>query len=305
MRFPLLLVALAASLAGAPAQTTTQPFVGITYVSRADTSPRPLRLHVAQIDLDAPGLRFKVSAPGGDRETVRQTTLEYLRQERAQLAVNGHFFLPFPTTDATAFVIGLAASEGRVFSAFETPQQRYALVVDAPALNLDHRNRATIVHRDPADPTGFRVREPVELWNVVAGSSQIVTSGTVTVPRYRDGVNPDGLLEPGGPNNYSNEKAWADVNTARTAVGLSRDTRTLTLFTVDARGGSEGMSLSEVAAMLIKEFGVWNALNLDGGGSTTMAMEQPDGTATIVNTSSDSAGGRAVATSLAVFARRR
>jgi hypothetical protein len=306
MRFASLLVAaLAAALAGAPAQTATQPFAGITYVARVDSSPRPLRLHVAQIDLDAPGLRFKVSPPGGDRETVRQTTLDYLRQERAQLAINAHFFLPFPSTDASAFVIGLAASEGRVFSAFETPQQRYALVVDAPALNIDRRNRATIVHRDPADATGLRVREPVELWNVVAGSSQIVTGGTVTVPRYRDAANPDALLEPGGPNDYSNEKAWGDVRTARTAVGLSRDARTLTLFTVDVRGGSEGLSLTEVAAMLIGDFGVWDALNLDGGGSTTMAMEQPDGTAAIVNTSSDSAGGRAVATSLAVFARRR
>jgi len=69
--------------------------------------------------------------------------------------------------------------------------------------------------------------------------------------------------------------------------------------------GSEGMRLSEVAAVLIRDFGVADALNLDGGGSTTMAMEDASGTPVIVNTSSDNPSGRVVATSLAVFAQRR
>ena len=87
---------------------------------------------------------------------------------------------------------------------------------------------------------------------------------------------------------------------------MSQDQRTLTLFTVDVRGGSEGMRLSEVANLLIRDFGVFDALNLDGGGSTTMAMEDPvTGTASIVNASSDNPLGRVVATSLAVFANRR
>lgn len=248
---------------------------------------------------------FTVSPPAGDREVARQTTLEFLKQERAQLAINAHFFLPFPSEDRAAWVIGLGASAGRVFSAFKSPQQRYALIVDAPALNIDRENRAAIVHRDPADADGLRVRENVTLWNAIAGSSQIVTDGSVTVPMYRDAGHPDGLLEPGGPGDYSNAKAWSDMLTARSAIGLSRDRRTLTLFTVDVRGGSDGMRLSEVAAMLIRDFAVWDALNLDGGGSTTMAMEGPDGGASIVNTSSDSPMGRAVATSLAVFAQRR
>jgi exopolysaccharide biosynthesis protein len=235
---------------------------------------------------------------------VRQTTLDFLKQQRAQLAINAHYFLPFPSEDRTAWVIGLGVSEGRVFSAFESPQQRYALVVDAPAINIDRENHATIVHRDPADAAGLRVRENVVLWNVIAGSSQIVTNGAVTVPRYRDADHPDGLLEPGGPNDYSNAKAWADMLTARTAIGLSRDRQTLTLFTVDVRGGSGGMRLAEVASLLIGDYGVWDALNLDGGGSTTMAMEDPAGTAMLVNASADNPAGRSVATSLAVFARR-
>ena len=299
-----------------PAWQTASPFVGVTYAERVDTEPRPLRMHVAQIDLQAAGIRFKVSPPGGDREVYRQSTLDFLKQERAQLAINGHFFLPFPSEDKTAWVIGLGASEGRVFSAFEIPEQSYALVAYAPAINIDRNNHASIVNIDPDYADRMHVREKVSLWNVVAGSSQIVTGGAVTVPVYRDDNHFDGELEPGGPNNYSNNKAWADATTARTAIGLSQDRRTLTLFTVDVRGGppssdalrgtsSEGMRLSEVASVLIRDFGVADALNLDGGGSTTMAMEDLSGRPAIVNVSSDNPSGRVVATSLAVFAQRR
>jgi hypothetical protein len=284
----------------------TQPFVGVTYVDRTVMEPRPLHMHVAQIDLDAPGIAFKVSPPGGDREVIRQSTLAFLTDQRAQLAINGHFFLPFPSDDRTAWVIGLGASEGRVFSAFEIPEQTYALVAFAPAINLDRNNHASIVTYDPAYADRKHVREKVSLWNVVAGSSQIVTAGAASVPAYRDDNHFDAELDPGGPNNYSNARAWADVTTARTAIGLSKDRRTLTLFTVDGRGASEGMRLSEVAKLLIRDFGVFDALNLDGGGSTTMAMEDPvTGVRSIVNTSSDNPRGRVVATSLAVFANRR
>ena len=55
--------------------------------------------------------------------------------------------------------------------------------------------------------------------------------------------------------------------------------------------------------MLIRDYGVYNALNLDGGGSTTLAMEDPaTHTASVVNTSSDNPNGRAVGSNLAVFA---
>lgn len=301
-----LVAAVAGLLAGPPAAwQRSQPFIGITYFARTESQPRPLRMHVAQIDLQAPGIRFKMSPPGGDRETIRQTTLDFARQERAQLAINGHFFLPFPSEDRTAWAVGLAASEGTVYSAFEIPQQRYALVPFAEALNIDRENRASIVHYDPAFPDGRQVREAVTLWNVIAGSGQIVTNGQPSVPAYRDDHHFDGALEPGGPNDYSNHRAWADVPTARTAIGLSRDRRTLTLFTVDVRGGSDGMRLSEVAAILIRDFDVFDALNLDGGGSTTMVMEGEAGSPSIVNISSDNPGGRSVATSLAVFAQRR
>jgi exopolysaccharide biosynthesis protein len=76
----------------------------------------------------------------------------------------------------------------------------------------------------------------------------------------------------------------------------------LVLFTVDARGGSAGMSGGEVADMLIKDYGVYDALNLDGGGSTTLAMTDAAGNASIINRPSENGQGRAVGSNLAVFA---
>jgi hypothetical protein len=291
----------------------SQPFAGITYIDRTETSPRAVHMHIVQIDLKAPGLRFKLSPPSGGREVIRQTTLDYLAQEAAQVAINAHFFLPFPSPDREAWLIGIAASEGRVYSTFEAPEQSFALVRDAAGLNIDRENHATIVHRrlrrgfgGQGSDHGTEVVAPVTLWTTVSGSAQIVTDGVKTVPTYKDAQHPDVLLDPGGPGTFSNEKSWYDVATARTAIGLSRDGRTLTLFTVDVRGGSDGMRVGEVADLLMADYGVWNALNLDGGGSTSMAMEDPATHArSMVNVSSDrdNPSGRPVGSSLAIFAR--
>jgi hypothetical protein len=285
---------------------TTQPYAGVSYIDRVESAPRAEHIHMVQIDLTAPGIRFKLSSPRGSREVVRETTLAFLEREHAQVAINAHFFLPFPSTDTDAWVIGLAASEGRVFSAFESPEQNFALVADAPAINIDAANHAAIVHRDPTQKDGLHVVEPVSLWTALAGSAEIVTDGAVTIPLYKDDRRPSAPLTPGSARNYANGNSWYDVATARSAIGLSKDGRTVTLFTVDARGGSAGMRVGEVAALLVKDYGVWNALNLDGGGSTSLAMaDSSTGVGRLVNVSSDNPAGRLVASSLAVFAGKR
>jgi exopolysaccharide biosynthesis protein len=303
-----LLVALCAA-ASAPAlradATVVRAFVGVSYIDRTESVPRPWHAHIAQIELNAPGIRFKLSPPAGSQEVVRQSTLEFLEAEGAQVAINAHYFWPWPSADVESSVIGLAASDGRVYSSFERPVQSYALVANAAALNIDKDNRASIVHPDPAQSDGRHIRESVTLWNAVAGSAQIVTDSVVTIPQYRDADHPNGILTPGVPNNYSNANSWYEAINARTAIGLSCDRRTVTLFTVDARGGSQGLRVSEVAQTLVRDYGVCDALNLDGGGSTSMAMEDPvTHIASLVNSSSDNPSGRAVGSSLAVFARR-
>ena len=275
----------------------------LTYTDPSATTPRPVHAHVVQVNLSVPGVRVMLTPPGGDRETVRQTTADFVRASHAQAGINGHFFLPFPSPDSSAWLIGLAASDGRVYSACEIPEQGYAIVADAPAINIDPDNHASVVHCDPATADRTRVRENVRLWTTIAGSAQIVTDGAITIPVYRDASHPDGALVPGGPSNYSNAKSWYDVVTARSAIGISQDGRTLTLFTVDVRGGSNGMNVHEVAEWLTERYGVWQALNIDGGGSTSLAMADPvTGDVRLVNASSDNPAGRSVGSSLIVFA---
>src|SRR5262245_31113737 len=305
-RLMILWTALSASvwLPGLQAEEVVEhPFLGVTHTTRTETSPRNIKMHIVQIDLTIPGIRFELTAPGGSLETVRQTTLSFLNQVRAQVAINSHFFLPFPSASPDAMLIGLAASIGNVYSAFEMPIQSYAIVTNAPAINLDPSNRANVVHADTGFPDGKHVLENVTLWNSLAGSAQIVTNGVKSIPTYADAQNPGGLLTPGGPAGYSNSNSWYNLINARTAIGLSQDNRRLVLFTVDRAGGSLGMSVGEVADLLIRDYGVYNALNLDGGGSTSLAMEDPfSRIGTLVNVSSDNPAGRAVGSNLGVFA---
>ncbi len=61
----------------------------------------------------------------------------------------------------------------------------------------------------------------------------------------------------------------------RTAMGLSKDANTLYLVAVEGRYGAyRGMTQSELASFM-RELGSYTAVNLDGGGSTTLAYQSP------------------------------
>lgn len=152
---------------------------------------------------------------------------------------------------------------------------------------------------------GLQVLENATIWNAFSGSAQIVTNGVKTIPCYVDQDNPNCQLVGPGPANYSNAKSWYELTNARTSIGVSCDDKTLVLFTIDNAGGSQGMKVSEVADLLIRDYGVCNALNMDGGGSTSLAMRDPaTGIGGYLNTSSDNPNGRANASGLAVLAAR-
>ena len=80
----------------------------------------------------------------------------------------------------------------------------------------------------------------------------------------------------------------------RTAVGFNQDTTTFYMFLVDGRQPalSVGMTYKELGNYM-KTWGVHNALNLDGGGSSTMVVR-----GNIVNSPSDPGGERSVSNSL-------
>ncbi len=88
----------------------------------------------------------------------------------------------------------------------------------------------------------------------------------------------------------------------RTAAGIAGGGRRLVLVTVDGRSAlSAGMTLRELATLMLA-LGARDALNLDGGGSTTLVYANPDssGKLSIANHPSDKDGERSVGDALAV-----
>src|SRR5215813_7343008 len=107
----------AANLPAAAATTTTYPYLGVTHITRVGSAPdfpRNVKIHVVTIDLTAPSLSFEFTPHTGTRDTVRQTTLQALNSMGAQVAINGSFFLPFPSNDFNSALDGFAASNGSV-----------------------------------------------------------------------------------------------------------------------------------------------------------------------------------------------
>ncbi len=256
----------------------TRPFEGVVYSRRTQTLPRSLSIHVLDIDLTTPGLRFLITpknASSGTGENVLQTTRSFVAQVGAQIGINASFFYSGANSAPNYLNRGIVASNGDVYSPFDGDDASRIW----PAMNLSATNQGTIVDR--ASSTGREVTPALMLYNAVSGSERILTAGRVTA-----GGQPFGeptALHP------------------RTVAGLSADGRRLLLMVVDGRqtGVSEGMRSTETAELL-RQYGASEAINLDGGGSSTLVFADP--TARTVNRTSGSSD-RAVGTSLAVFSQ--
>lgn len=95
-------------------------------------------------------------------------------------------------------------------------------------------------------------------------------------------------------------KAFVETRHPRTAVARLKDGKFL-MVTIDGRqpGYSVGMNLDELARLLL-ELGAADAMNLDGGGSTTMFVNGK-----VVNRPSDKEGERRVSDAILVFPRKK
>ncbi len=113
---------------------------------------------------------------------------------------------------------------------------------------------------------------------LVGGTPRLIRDGVATVEWQNEGTG----------------QSFATDRHPRTAVGFSADSSTIYFFTVDGRqpGYSVGMSLFELADYML-EWQVYQGVNLDGGGSTTMVVRGE-----LQNSPSDAAGERSVANAL-------
>lgn len=129
---------------------------------------------------------------------------------------------------------------------------------------------------------------------------QLMLSITPGWEGVREAVGGRELIVRDGMTDISPRPALADQLHPRTAVGITA-AGDLIMATVDGRQNdhSTGVDLPELAELMLSR-GAVQALNMDGGGSTTMAVRLPgDPEVSVVNSPSDGRE-RAVANSLVV-----
>jgi hypothetical protein len=269
---------------------SSQPFVGVTLHQYIQTKndpdrpyiPREIVVNILEIDVTAPGVQFLMQPGNGPDpgEVSRTPTRTFVNSVGAQMGINVGFYdtaapYPSPHTDLNHINV----SNGSVYSTAAGGE---------PLFNISVTNVPSIRTAGPAGSATGSGNYP--LYNAGGSNLRILTAGAL--------VNTTG--------------SYATTLNPHTAFGVSQDAKRVFLLTVDGRQNdySEGMYTWEMA-QLLKNYGAYNAVNLDGGGSTTMVLDDSDDgapNARILNSPSDGASstgpgpGRLVANSLAVFA---
>ncbi|WP_438480753.1 phosphodiester glycosidase family protein [Oleiharenicola lentus] len=239
------------------------------------TAAGPIRGHWAKVHLDQPRVHLTVTAPlatevkakdPANTEAHLRTVPEWAEKNQLTLAVNANFFskviqrapdekdpgwIPYLPVNLN----GLSVSDGQIVSpANDAPSRE-------PALMIFRGGRAVIDYAPDKIPT--------DLLCAVAGR------GPSIGPKGQPGT----LLVTAGKNTGATAQVEPTVRHPRTAAGVTVDGHTLILLVIDGRqpGHSVGCTLPELADVMIR-LGAEQALNLDGGGSSTFYYRQPDGT---------------------------
>lgn len=222
-------------------------------------------IFVATVDLASPAVKVRVSRGGPDPDgdgpwlTTLLPTSEVAQREHFDIAVNGDFFIAQDTHDIegrkTGYVRGkFAAPEGLAM----TDGQLWSVSTNGhPYFEITARGLGEI-------------REG----KIDRRARQVVSGRQVIVRRGR---------------RVNLTSKFATIKNPRTAVGLNKDGTKMILAVVDGRQPalSVGMTLGELADQMIR-LGCYTALNLDGGGSSTMVWHDPKSNRlVIVNSPSD------------------
>jgi len=219
-------------------------FTGVEVADLQAAEPRRLRGVALRIDLQAKGISFLATPANGDRAGETDAQLTSAFLEEHALQA---------AINAAPFDI-VHDQPGKpqdVHGLLVSEGKKISKAASAPALVIDRNNRAWI--EDPM------TRVPESAWNAVGGFAVILRGGEPT-GRGDDKLHP------------------------RTAAGVSKDGRWLIWVVVDGRqfGHSGGVSTAELAS-LFQRLGAWDAINLDGGGTSTLVVAGPDGKPQILN----------------------
>lgn len=229
-------------------------FQGVEYQRMVRFSPRPMMIHVLKINVNTKKLQFMVTPPDRIKDVTpldARTTSQFLEEFALDIAVNGDGFSPWWS---------------------RTPADYYPHIGDPVAPRGDTASRGQVYWRTPDPlPTLFissknrlSFETPANWYNAISGETRILMGGKIV----------DGLDDP-------------EIH-PRTAIGYSQNGKYLYIVIVDGRQPfySEGMTLSELAQLML-ELGVHDAMNLDGGGSSTLVVRGADGNPRILNSPID------------------
>ena len=230
------------------------------------TSPHPgiRHLHRVRPGVDLHVVLVDLASPEVSVVATRPedrftTTTEFARRYEAVVAINGNFW--------GQGSCGLAAGGGEVYPRIYEDGCVATLGV-GPANN-------TLALDTSASPHGPLPAMITEAWS---GKPWLMRDGQAP----RNWVRPQHLYRPN----------------PRTAAAISADHRTMILLSADGRRpGVPGLTGFQMVDVL-REFGAHDAINLDGGGSTTLVMNSR-----VVNHPSDQHE-RAVITHLGIRVRR-
>jgi exopolysaccharide biosynthesis protein len=188
----------------------------------------------------------------------------YLFEATKQMPLTGAFAMRLKTSVTDLSDIPVALSEAILLVSPERKAEVASLLY--PGLTYDFQVKVAGQIEWPS------VKE------AIGGGPRLVKAGVASVPRDYERFD----------SSYNNRHP-------RTAIGYTAN-REVVLLTVDGRSDlSKGLTLDELASLMVK-LGCTEAMNLDGGGSTTLVLGGE-----VLNRPSDG-GLRSVANALLVFA---
>jgi len=225
-------------------QPRWQPiFKGVDYTEVRKTAPDPLAVYAVRVDLAEPSIEFFVTPSNGEKP----------------LETDGQ--KPSTFLKQYGCQVAINASPFTPVNAIEgDPRDILGLSVSrGDAYSDPHGDKpALLISKDNKVSFGTPPFDLGNVYNAVAGF--------------------DMLLE-NGKNTGDNE-----MRHPRTAAGTSQDKRYLYLAVIDGRQDnySVGATTEETAQWML-QLGAYDALNLDGGGSTTLVTNDGKGNAQIRN----------------------
>jgi exopolysaccharide biosynthesis protein len=235
-----------------------------------------MMIHAITIDLrGGNGIRVLVTPPdekGSQYPLKARTTSQFLQEFGAQIAVNGDGFSPWWSRSVADYYPHVGDNVQPRGNSASRGKVYWTSQAAVPTLYISSRNQLSF--DGPAKP-----------FNAISGETLLLMGGQL-IPGLDD-----------------------SVTQPRTAVGYSKNGRYLYLVVVDGRQPfySEGMTIKELAALMLS-FGSQYAMNLDGGGSSTMVVQGRDGNPRVLNSPIDNyipGRERPVANHLGIFVGAR